>query len=79
VFESILFNKTFEKMIRKSVKTELHINEIKGLINNWRIKFDCLQTKINNLIKSTKCGINTRHISIQNQNQMVNFNTLFTF
>jgi len=79
VFESILFNKVCERILRQSTKNKKHIKKMKGLNDNWRLKFECLAFKMKNLIESTKCDLNTRHISIQNQNQMVNFNTLFTF
>jgi len=79
VLESILFNKAYTRMISQSTKTKLLIQKIKSRTLKWKLKFECLEFKIKTLIESTKCDEYTRHTSIQNQNQMVNFYTLFTF
>ncbi|XP_060865118.1 rhoGEF domain-containing protein gxcJ-like [Metopolophium dirhodum] len=70
VFESILFNKACTLMMRQSTKNKLHIDKIKGLNVNWKLKFECLAFKMKKIIESTKCYTNTRHTGIQNQNKM---------
>lgn len=75
MFESILFNKANERLIQLSTKTKLDIESLKDINDAWKMKFECLELKMKSFIESTKCDINTRHNSIKNQNQMVNFNT----
>jgi len=79
VFESILFNKALTLIMGQSTKNKLYIDKMKGLNVNWKLKFECLAFKMKKCTESTKCDTNTRHTGIENQNQMVNFNTLFTF
>ncbi|XP_001948907.3 probable serine/threonine-protein kinase DDB_G0282963 [Acyrthosiphon pisum] len=70
VFESILFNKTYEQVIRQSTKNKLKIKEIKDLNDDWKLKIGSLAFNMKKVIENTKCDLNSRYISIQNQNQM---------
>lgn len=63
-------------MSRQNTRTKLDIQKSKGRNLKWKLKYECLAFKMKTL-EHTRFDGNTRHISIQNQNQMVNFNSLY--
>ncbi|XP_022162300.1 uncharacterized protein LOC111028074 isoform X2 [Myzus persicae] len=69
VYRSILFNKACILLQNQCTKTKLEILKLKGRNLQWQLKFECLEFQIKTLVESTRSDRNTRHISIQNQNQ----------
>lgn len=74
MFETILFNNIRKQIISQQTKTKILLQKIRGRQLYWKLKYECLQSTVNKLLENIECDGNTRNISIQNQNQMVNFN-----
>lgn len=74
MFETILFNKVQKQMISQQTKAKILVQKMRGRQLYWKLKYECLQSIVNKLLENKECDGNTRNISIQNQNQMVNFN-----
>jgi len=65
--------------MRQHAITKSNIQKIKNRTLKWKAKFECLAFEMKTLLEHTKSDRNTKHISIQQQNQAVNFNTIYIF